>query len=107
MLFTYSYDHTSSPAPGIHFIQTPFVYKQALRLQILMSDHWPEEVSGVLSVAPILGLSEASLVPGYVRKPRLVLTNAITTELFRLSVQPQLCLNCIAVLSTPRGTMVI
>jgi len=32
MLFSYPYDHTSSPAPGIHFTQTPMLHKQALRL---------------------------------------------------------------------------
>jgi len=29
MLFTYPYDHISSPAPGIHFIQTTLLHKQA------------------------------------------------------------------------------
>jgi len=32
MLFTYPYDHTSSPAPGIYFIQQPLLHKQALWL---------------------------------------------------------------------------
>jgi len=31
LLFTFSYDHASSPAPGIHFIQTLLLHKQALR----------------------------------------------------------------------------
>ena len=32
MLFTYRYDHISSPAPDIYFIQTTLLHKQALRL---------------------------------------------------------------------------
>ena len=38
-----------------------------------------------------MALGEVALVPGHVRKTRLVLTNEIATELFNLSAQPQLC----------------
>jgi len=31
---------------GIYFIQTPLLHKQASRLQILMSAHWPEASTG-------------------------------------------------------------
>jgi len=31
MLITYLNDHTSSPVPGIYFIQTTLLHKQALR----------------------------------------------------------------------------
>jgi len=29
-LFTFPYDHTSSPAPSIRFVHTPLLHKQAL-----------------------------------------------------------------------------
>ena len=32
VLFTYPYDYASSPALGIHFIQTQLLHKQALQL---------------------------------------------------------------------------
>ena len=62
----------------------------ASQLQPLLG-HWPEEVSGVLAGSQIVALRDVSLVPGYVRKTQLVLTNEIVAYLLRLSVQPQLC----------------
>ena len=61
-----------------------------------MSAHWPEylkEVSGVLSGLQIVTLRKVALVPGYVRKTHLILTNEIATEPFKLSSQPQFCLH--------------
>jgi len=51
--FTYLYDHPSSPAPGIYFIHATLVNKQALRLYILMSAHWPEG-----SIGRIIGFAD-------------------------------------------------
>ena len=52
-----------------------------------------KEVLDVLSGLQIMALREASLVPSYVGKTQLVLTNEIVTELFNLSTQLQFCLN--------------
>jgi len=43
----------------------------------------------------IVALRELPLVPGYVKKTQLALTNEIATELFKLSTQPQFCLKLI------------
>jgi len=52
-----------------------------------------KEVLDVLSGLQIMALREASLVPSYVGKTQLVLTNETVTELFNLSTQLQFCLN--------------
>ena len=93
-MFTYRYDHASSPAPGIYFIQTPLHRKQTLRLWILMSDHWPEG-----NIGSVIGFADRGLARGCTgawlrwKIPTSFNQRNIDIALIRTSAQRQLWLN--------------